>query len=143
MFSKNDYFLKIAKILVDVLFVIELIASLLFAIIYAVTLKNALFLLILPGGTISSWVIWIFARLWISFFCDVKLIRNKVYGKSNNNLQEFLGEDYSMKRRSSSLDYSSVSNEKEMQIKRLNRLLESGAISESDYNREIRKLLDE
>lgn len=137
MFSKYDKFLKIARILVDVFFVVNLIASFTLSIVYAVVDENALYILIFPCGAFLSWVIWIFERVWISFFCDVKFIRNKIYGKSNDDLKEFLSEDDSRK------GSGSLSDVKAMQVKHLNRLLESGAISEEDYNREMRKLLDE
>lgn len=141
MFVKNDKFLKIAKVLTDVLFVLELIASFTCSIVYAIGLKNGLFLLIFPSGAFACWVWWIFVRLWLSLCSDVKFIRNRLYGNSNNNLKEFLDEEYKLKGRYVNSAWEPEYTAKE--VERLNSLLDSGAISEEEYNREIRKLLDE
>ena len=60
MFTKNDRFFKTARVLADVSFVLGLIVSFTLGIVYTVVLKNALFLLILPGGAFFSWTVWIF-----------------------------------------------------------------------------------
>lgn len=33
---------------------------------------------------------WVFGRLYLSYLCDIKLIRNKLYGVGNENLDVFL-----------------------------------------------------
>lgn len=140
MFAKNDKFLETARVLADVFFLLELILCFTLAIVYTVLLKNALFLLILPFGAFLAWVIWIFVRVWLSLCCDVKFIRNKIYGKSNNNIKEFLDKEYMLKGRYGNSEQQPDHNERE--VERLNHLLDSGAISQEEYNREIMKLLD-
>lgn len=140
MFTKNDRFLKTARVLADVSFVLGLIVSFTLGIVYTVVLKNALFLLILPGGAFFSWTVWIFVWLWLSLCCDVKFIRNKLYGNSNNNLKELFDEEYKVKGRHGNSEREPDYLAKE--VERLNRLFDSGAISQEEYNREIMKLLN-
>ena len=44
-------------------------------------------------GSLVFWSIWIFSQLVFSTICDIKLIRNKLYGLNNDNLQSFMDED--------------------------------------------------
>ena len=144
MFFKSDRPVKIVSILVNVLFVIEFIASFLLCIIYTIVNKDALYLLIFPVGAFASWVVWIWARLYISLCCDIKLIRNKLYNSSNQNLAKVFDENYILlKCKDNYSEYSTVSNETANRVEHLNRLLDAGAISKEEYNKEIKKLLDE
>ena len=44
-------------------------------------------------GSLVFWILWIFSKLMFSVLCDIKLIRNKLYELSNDNLKSFIDED--------------------------------------------------
>lgn len=44
-------------------------------------------------GSFAFLIIWIFSKLIFSAFCDIKLIRNKLYESSNDNLKSFIEND--------------------------------------------------
>ena len=89
MFERNDKALLTAGAIIKVFIGIIAILSLVMGIILAVLVHAALFLIIF-GGWFICWLIWIFARLYLSYLCDIKLIRNKLYGESNEGLADFL-----------------------------------------------------
>lgn len=88
MFKRNDYALKVARILLIISVILGSILSFVLGIVYAVKYEWW-HIYIIPSGWLSCFIIWIFGRLILSFFCDVKLIRNKLYDEDNFNLEEF------------------------------------------------------
>lgn len=90
MFKANDKFLKIASIILTVLVgVIICLGVLIFLILFNENIvKSAVFVLIF--SLLSSFILWLFGNLWLSYLCDIKLIRNKLYGIHNLNTNIYL-----------------------------------------------------
>lgn len=138
MFEKNDKQLLTMRIIVNVVICIVAAASILAGIVLSITAENALFLLIAVGGAFLSWLAWVVARLYLTYLCDIKLIRNKLYGIDNDNLKVFL--EWS-KTPEQIEEQKRVEAQNAEKIAKLETLLDSGVISEEDYQHEIEKLL--
>ena len=93
MFEKNDKYLVTAQIVCIVLCVAAAAGVFALGILYAVKVHWAIVFAI-PLGELFVWAIWIFLRAGLGFYCDVKLIRNKLYfgdkaDQANLNLLSF------------------------------------------------------
>ena len=110
------------------------------ALILAVA-DSAVWLLLAFLGTFFIWLAWIFARLYLSYLCDIKLIRNKLYGADNDRLAAFIENQEEEQANSASesgdMTYS-VAADKLLQLKRL---LDSGAITQEEFDEQKKKLL--
>lgn len=93
MFEKNDKPLLTFRTLVDVLLVIAILLGLILGILFIVNENYFSGLILLIGVPLLSLLIWLVIRLFITCLCDIKLIRNKLYDISNDNLEVFLKED--------------------------------------------------
>ena len=138
MFEKNDKQLLTMRIIVNVVICIIAAASILVGIILSATASNALFLLIAVGGAFLSWLAWVVARLYLSYLCDIKLIRNKLYGVDNDNLKVFLEEKQTPEQIAEQKRVAAQNVEK---IEKLKILRDSGVISEEEFQQEREKLL--
>lgn len=138
MFEKNDKQLLTMRIIVNVVICIIAAASILVGIILSATASNALFLLIAVGGAFLSWLTWVVARLYLSYLCDIKLIRNKLYGVENDNLKVFLEEKQTPEQIAEQKRVAAQNVEK---IEKLKTLRDSGVISEEEFQQEREKLL--
>lgn len=138
MFEKNDKQLLTMRIIVNVVICIIAAASILVGIILSATASNALFLLIAVGGAFLSWLTWVVARLYLSYLCDIKLIRNKLYGVDNDNLKVFLEEKQTPEQIAEQKRVAAQNAEK---IEKLKTLRDSGVISEEEFQQEREKLL--
>lgn len=138
MFEKNDKQLLTMRIIVNVVICIIAAASILVGIILSATAGNALFLLIAVGGAFLSWLAWVVARLYLSYLCDIKLIRNKLYGVDNDNLKVFLEEKQTPEQIAEQKRVAAQNAEK---IEKLKTLRDSGVISEEEFQQEREKLL--
>ena len=87
MFEKNDKALLTARIIVIVVISIFAVASFVLGIVLAQD-EGYLFLVAVVGWFLC-WIMWVVARLYMSYLVDVKLIRNKLYGESNEGLEVF------------------------------------------------------
>ena len=137
MFEKNDKSLLWMRVITNVLIFIIAAASVLSGIILSITLKNAMFLFIAVGGIFLSFFAWVVVRLFLSYLCDIKLIRNKLYGIENSNLKGFLGGENS---HSPVLLANTVRTRQEKERERLKSLLDAGVITEKEYQQEIDNL---
>ena len=137
MFEKNDKSLLWMRVITNVLIFIIAAASVLSGIILSITLKNAMFLFIAVGGIFLSFFAWVVVRLFLSYLCDIKLIRNKLYGIENSNLKVFLGGENS---HSPVLLANRVRTRQEKERERLKSLLDAGVITEKEYQQEIDNL---
>lgn len=89
MFKKNDKALLTIRIITMVVIAIFAVAFFVMGILFAVWIHGAFFLLTFVGW-FGCWLMWVFVRLYLSYLVDVKLIRNKLYGESNVDLDVFL-----------------------------------------------------
>lgn len=140
MFEYNDGMLLTARIVANVLFALNAIMALVGGIVLA-ALSSAIFLLYGLIYILGSWVVWIIARLILSFMCDVKFIRNKLYDQSNNNLTAFTG-DNSHANENSKASHALTSDYIRQKQDKLDTLLYSNVINETEYKNEMNKLYD-
>ena len=91
MFEKNDGTLFTARVILNVVVWIFVLAGVISGIILLVNESTALGLVMLLLVPFMSWLMWVVARLFLTYLCDIKLIRNKLYGIDNDYLQAFLG----------------------------------------------------
>ena len=94
-FSRNDKFIVHAFVLVDVISVLILISVVVVGIlvISIVSAGNPLIIfegivVILLAAPISSFCFLVFGKVVLNAFCDLKLIRNKLYGLSNDDIKK-------------------------------------------------------
>ena len=92
MFEKNDGTLFTARVILNVVVWIFVLAGVISGIILLVNESTALGLVMLLLVPFMSWLMWVVARLFLTYLCDIKLIRNKLYGISNDYLKVFLNE---------------------------------------------------
>lgn len=140
MFEKNDKALLTTRTIVNVTVGISAVLCFVGGIILAVA-DSAVWLLLAFLGTFIIWLGWVFIRLYLSYLCDIKLIRNKLYGADNDRLAAFI-ENQEEERANSATESGdmtySVAADKLLQLKKL---LESGAITQEEFDREKEKLL--
>ncbi len=90
MFERNDKALRTAHTLFTVFLWIFLILCLICGVVCSVVLESGWYVLIALFGLLVCFLGWIVNMLIFSFLCDIKLIRNKLYGESNEGLNDFL-----------------------------------------------------
>ena len=93
MFEKQDSILLTIRFVVNLLLILTGVAGIIFGIVFAVIEDVLIGLLIMFLVPVSCFFAWLFWKLLFSYLCDIKLIRNKLYGTDNNNLQVFLKND--------------------------------------------------
>ena len=153
MFDNNDKSLLSVRTVVNVvtgillaLFVIGGIVCIVIGADKEETLMIVVGILCVLVGALISWLFWVFMRLILSFLCDVKLIRNKLYGNSNDGLNVFIvGAQKSAYEESNTAQPRSKPNNGESDKMKLLRdlkgLYDSGAIDEEEYTRAKNDLL--
>ena len=138
MFEKNDKQLLTVRILLNVVTWIFVLAGIISGIILLVNESTALGLVMLLLVPFLSWLMWVVARLYLTYLCDIKLIRNKLYGVGNENLNVFL----TAKTETDEQPIQQNSDtDKTQTLLRLKKLLDSGAITQEEFDREKEKYL--
>lgn len=143
MFEKNDKQLLTARIFLNVITWIFVIAGIVCGIVYLVNnfiVTGLLFLLLVP---FLIWIMWVFARLYLTYLCDIKLIRNKLYGTENDNLKVFLEDtdDSDDEKDATAQTESKTMEDITAQLLELKALLDSGAITQEEFDAEKERLL--
>ena len=138
MFEKNDKQLLMVRIILNTVTFIFVIAGIISGIILLVNESTALGLIMLLLVPFLSWLMWVVARLYLTYLCDIKLIRNKLYGVDNDNLKVFLEEKTEIYKQPSQKN-SSI--DRTAELLRLKRLLDSGAITQEEFDKEKAKYL--
>ena len=93
MFENNDKFLKIASTILKASVVVLITLGCIVFLFCLFDSDNAgLGFILLITFLLSAGLTWVFGNLWLSFLCDVKLIRNKLYGDNNLNTDIYLTE---------------------------------------------------
>lgn len=154
MFENND------KSLLSVRIIVNAVVAILFVLIIAIGVglivigadkdESLIFvgIVVILLGALLSWLLWVFARLMLSFMCDVKLIRNKLYENSNDNLKVFTEatrqavyeRDYDTQNRVDKAHTTAPTDNMKL-LRDLKTLYDSGAIDAQEYNREKERLL--
>ena len=156
MFDKNDKQLKIVRKITFICAIIFAVLGVIAGIILCATedasgtnlIAGILLIVLVP---FLSWLAWVYGSLLLTFLCDVKLMRNKMYGLDNDNLSEFISSpsraaNYPSAQQpagapSEQAPSSSASDRYEMLL-RLKKLYDSGALSQEEYEQKKRELLD-
>lgn len=131
MFQKNDRALITARTITLIVVIILAVGSFTMGLALAIAIRPVLFLTAFAGWFLC-WLAWVFVRLHLSYLCDIKLIRNKLYGESNAGLEVFLSSD------------SSGTNEEVRAVNRelseIYSLLSSGEITNEEYEKRKKEL---
>lgn len=93
MFEKNDKQLLTIRTVIDVITILFFVIGIICSIILLVNREIFPGVFLLVFVPLCCWLMWLAWRLMMTFLCDVKLIRNKLYGIGNENLKVFLEED--------------------------------------------------
>ena len=140
MFERNDRALQTAHALFKVCLWILLIMCFICGIVCSIVFKSGWFILIALGGLLVCFLGWIGHMLVYSFLCDVKLIRNKLYGESNEGLDDFLK---STSEQISELEEEErMADEVEAELAHLYQLMEQGFITEEEYKKREKELTE-
>ncbi len=123
-----------ARTIVLVILIIFAVLSLILGIVLAVVghwalIFIALFFLLL------LWLLWVVWNVLLSFLCDVKLIRNKLYDESNDALNVFIKSKEKLEKSRS--DYVDT------QLEYLQELLDAQVITVEEYKQRKRELIEE
>ncbi len=89
MFEKNDRMLLTMNIVVNGFYFVSLAVVLITGITLSAIHKSGLYFIIAFFILFTETLLWVAMKLLLSFFCDVKLIRNKLYGENNDDLKVF------------------------------------------------------
>lgn len=136
MFQRNDKALLTTRIIIMVIISIFAVLSLVMGIVLAVLINGAMFLTAFAGWFLC-WIIWVIARLYLSYLCDIKLIRNKLYGESNEGLEMFLK---AKEERSNSPVMQEKKEAVNIELEHLQQLLNSGVITSEEYEKRKKEL---
>ena len=90
MFENNDKTLLTARIVLNVAIGIFVVLCIVAGIVLCVMEMLEFGIPLMLVGPFLCWLVWVFARLHLSHLCDIKLIRNKLYGAGNEGLSVFL-----------------------------------------------------
>lgn len=163
MFEVNDKFLRTVRVILNVWVWVGAIACVICGIVLSALGMIEMGLPILFVGPFACWVSWVFGRLYLSHLCDIKLIRNKLYGVGNENLDIFLKDDgdadaapaptpsatgnfnrpAAQAPAGSGEEGKPLSMEERTQkLLRLKKLLDAGAITQEEFDRQKAKLLN-
>lgn len=164
MFEVNDKSLRTVRVILNVVTWIGVIACIICGIVLSALGMIEMGLPILFVGPFACWLMWVFGRLYLSYLCDIKLIRNKLYGVGNENLDVFLktkaertapaypqggytGADTyrpaAQAPAGSGEEGKPLSMEERTQkLLRLKKLLDAGAITQEEFDRQKAKLLN-
>lgn len=138
MFEKNDKQLLTVRIITNVVTWIFAIAGIVVGIVLSALEMLEIGLPILFVVPFLCWLMWVYVRLHLSHLCDIKLIRNKLYGVDNENLKVFLEAKLTEEEMQ---EQKRVETQNAEKIARLKSLRDSGVITEEEFQQEREKLL--
>ena len=143
MFEKNDKALLIARGIILFVICFLAIAFLVGGIVLAVIINGAFFLVSFAGIIFLCLPIWVFSQLYLSYLCDIKLIRNKLYGVSNTNLEPFLVSSFNDDNtRKEIVEMLRKEAETKAELQHLQQLLSSGIITTEEYENRKKELTE-
>lgn len=138
MFEKNDKQLLTVRIITNVVIWIFAIAGIVVGIVLSALEMLEIGLPILFVVPFLCWLMWVYVRLHLSHLCDIKLIRNKLYGVDNENLKVFLEAKLTEEEMQ---EQKRVETQNAEKIARLKSLRDSGVITEEEFQQEKEKIL--
>ncbi len=144
MFEKNDNQLLAVRIITNVVTCILVIAGIIVGIVLSALEMLAIGLPILFVVPFLCWLMWVYVRLHLSHLCDIKLIRNKLYGVDNDRLKVFLEEKVNaefQKTEQQNHIMSENTTDKTEYLLQLKQLLDSGVITQEEFDKEKKNYL--
>lgn len=132
MFDKNDRTLLTVRALANVFTIIFMVCSVVAGIAVAACGMLEIGLPILFCGPFFFWIAWLAIRLHLTHLCDIKLIRNKLYGIENSALNAFIKE---------SAPHVPDEELNAFTYEQLEKLNHDGFISNEEFERRTRALL--
>ena len=138
MFERNDKQLLTVRIITNVVTWIFAIAGIVVGIVLSALEMLEIGLPILFVVPFLCWLMWVYVRLHLSHLCDIKLIRNKLYGVDNENLKVFLEAKLTEEEMQ---EQKRVETQNAEKIARLKSLRDSGVITEEEFQQEKEKIL--
>ena len=134
MFLENDRALLTARRIFVALTIVFALLSLTMGIVLAALIHWALIFTAVVGWFLD-WLMWVFTNLLLSYLCDVKLIRNKLYEESNDDLAAFWKSDAEVGLDELEPDELDPDEPEitDNDLKKLDQLLYSGAITSEQY----------
>ena len=164
MFEVNDKSLRTVRVILNVWVWGGAIACVICGIVLSALGMIEVGLPLLFVGRLACWLMWVFGRLYLSYLCDIKLIRNKLYGVGNENLDVFLktktertAPAYPQDGYTGADTYRPAAQapagsgeegkplsmeERTQKLLRLKKLLDAGAITQEEFDGEKAKLLN-
>lgn len=147
MFVKHDKSLSVMRILTKVVFVLLIVGCVAGGIAMIVMgvdgsddeILIVCGILLMPVGIFFAWLAYMAACMGLALFCDVKLIRNKLYGQPNDNLSGFLNAGTQQPR--SAEEKTVYVKDVAEQLRELKKLYESGAIGAKEFTEEKERIL--
>ena len=140
MFEKNDKVLFVVNSIVNIFYSLFIVVCVLTGISLCIIEVWALGLGILFLGSFFVGLMWMITRLFLLFFCDIKLIRNKIYNIKNDGLLAFIDDKELIKDEMELKDKNRIEvNDKLLQLKKL---LDLGIITQEEFDREKNNLLN-
>lgn len=163
MFDKSDKTLLTFRVLAIVFIIVALLGGFAGGFILCMNEQSLVTgILILAITPFLCWFMWLANRLIVTFMCDIKLIRNKLYGVDNDNLssifaaieysdddddaEEYGEEDYETSEEKKAnkttyeKDFDDVGTEFAQEKKSLKRLFEQNIITEKEYQQLLNEL---
>lgn len=145
MFRKNDNALLKTRTIIMITLIVVAVLNTVFWLVMAILSSEAsaiiTYILFMLLGLLFCWLTWIIAKLYLSYLCDVKLIRNKLYGESNDNLEAFL-DKYPSKRTDFSEQKDDVKDVKRQFGRFYQQLFIDGKITEEEYRKRMNEFND-
>lgn len=138
MFDKNDEQLLTVRIITNLVTLIFVIVGIVLGIVFSAMGNIEIGLPLLLLVPFLSWLMWVYIHLHLSYLCDIKLIRNKLYGVDNDNLKIFLEAKLTEEEMQEQKRVETQNTEK---IARLKSLRDSGVITEEEFQQEKEKIL--
>ena len=138
MFERNDKQLLTVRVITNVVTWILAIVGIIAGIVLSALGMLAIGLPILFVVPFLCWLMWVYVRLHLSHLCDIKLIRNKLYGVDNDNLKVFLKEKVTKRELQ---ETELIKAQKTENMTKLKALRDSGVLTEQEYQNEINKIL--
>lgn len=145
MFKKNDKYLVRAHKLLKFFTIFFAVVGVIAGIVLSALELIEIGLPILFCVPFICWCIWSGIMLHLSYLCDVKLIRNKLYNVNNDYLDDFIKQnesanEYAQPMQSSAASQNPIQDNTDALLK-LRKLYNSGALTEEEYNKEKANLL--
>lgn len=151
MFDKNDKILSAMRILLNVVTWILIIGGVISGTVLCCMNDGDGYIIGLPllfCIPVFALLMWASGRLVLNFLCDVKLIRNKLYGEGIENFKAFLEYRQPQAEESTSGpqynevdDKSKSTDEMVEKLVKLKNLLDKGAITQEEFDAEKANLL--